>query len=331
MPKISIIIHLTAQENIANLCIESLLKQTFQDFECLCVLSDAEKEYPFLTTLSKKNKKFKILKQINSPSKWHCYNEALYQMKGEYALFLNDSDLLHPQALDIYMDALRYSHADIATANPFYFSGTKKIKSLEKKIAFEKSSLKKKNNNLIAEFWQENLPYIDETLEGKMFSQTILAYLKFHPSLCEFAPYFFVEQFYSMAQSLVYIRHQLYFYRKEAHIPSVASYETLMNLKERISFEYAYFVDDGRISSYTETLLNHRCSQDLFLAVKHILTHTPERSFICINQQIVTMIEDLKDFGLLKGLSLSLVQKSILWALTKGHLSLAKKLIQFFY
>ena len=104
-----------------------------------------------------------------------------------------------------------------------------------------------------------------------------------------------------------------------------------MNLKERISFEYAYFVEGGRTSAYTETLLNHKCSQDLFLAVKHILTHTPEGSFICINQQIITLIEEFKNSGLLKGLSLSLAQKSILWTLTKGHPSLAKKLIQFFY
>ena len=331
MPKVSIIIHITAQEHIANLCFESLLKQTFQDFECLCVISETEKEYPFLTSISKKDKRFRILKQIDSPSKWHCYNEALYQMKGEYALFLNDADLLHPQALDIYTDALRYSHADIATANPAYFSGAKKIKALDKKISFEKSSLKKKNNHLLSDFWQENFPFIDETLEGKMFSGTLLAYLKFHPTLSEFSPYFFVEQFYSVAQNLVYIRYPLYFYRKEAHIPSVASYETLMNLKERILFEYAYFVDGGRTTSYTESLLNYKCSQDLFSAIKHILMHTPEGSFICINQQIISLIEEMKDYGLLKGLSLSLVQKSILYALTSGNPNLAKKLIRFFY
>ncbi len=331
VPKISIIIHLTAEEHFANLCFESLLKQTFNDFECLCVISEIEKEYPFLQNLTKKDKRFKILKQIDSPSKWHCYNEALYQMKGEYALFLNASDLLHPQALDIYTDSLRYSHAHIATANPAYFSGMKKIKALDKKITFEKSSLKRKNNHLLSEFWQENLSYLNETLEGKMFSAELLAYLKFHPSLSEFAAYFFMEQFYSVAQNSVYVRYPLYFFRKEAHIPSVASYETLMNLKERILFEYAYFVEGGRTNAYTESLLSHKCSQDLFLAIKHILMHTPERSFMCINQQIITLIDEFKEYGLLKGLNLSLVQKGILLALTKGNPTLAKKLIHFFY
>ncbi len=331
MSKVSIIIHLFSEEKITNLCFESLLNQTFNDFECLCVVSDSEKEYPFLNSLIKKDKRFKLLKQIGSPSKWHCYNEALYQMKGEYALFLNDADVLHPQALDIYTDALRYSHAQIVSANPFYFSGTKKIKALEKKIPFDKGILKKKNNNLLSEFWQENISYLDAKLEGKMFSGELLSYLKFHPSLAEFSPYFFMEQFYSVAEKSVYVRYPLYFYRKEAHIPSLASYETLMNLRERILFEYAYFVEGGRTNSYTESLLNRKCSQDVFIAVKHILMHTPESSFICINQQIITLIEELKEYGLLKGLSLSIVQKIILWALVNGKLALSKKLIRFFY
>lgn len=331
MPKVSIIIHLSAEENISNLCLESLLKQTFDDFECLCVLSDETKEYVTLNKLAKKDRRFKLLKQIGSPSKWHCYNEALYQMKGDYAIFLNNADLLHPQALDIYTDALKYSHAQIASANPFYFSGNSKIKALDKKITFDKSMLKKRSNNLLSDFWQENHHRIDCVLEGKMLSSEIISYLKFHPNLGEFASYFFIEQFYSIAENSVYIRHPLYFYRKEIHTPSVASYETLLNLKERVLYEHAYFVESGRINGYIESLLFRKSSQDLFLAIKHLLIHTPESSFICINQQIITMIEEFKDYGLLKGLNLSSLQKLILWSLSNGKLSLAKKLIQFFY
>ena len=331
MPKVSIIIVLSAEENVTARCLESLTAQTFNDFECLCVMSDAEKEYPTLSTLSKKDKRFKILKQIGAPTKWHCYNEALYQMKGEYALFLNDNDLLHPQALDIYTDALKYSHAHVAAARPAYFVSGKKIKIFDKKIPFDKSALKKKNNELINEFWQENSHNINDKLEGKMFSGELLSYLKFHPVLSEFAAYFFMEQFYGLAQKNVFIKYPLYFYRQEAHTPSIASYETLMNLKERIAFEYAYFVEGERTNLYTESLLNHKCSQDIFHAIKHILTHTPESSFICINQQIITLINEFKEVGLLKGLNLSIVQKIILWALSSGRLPLAKKLIQIFY
>ena len=129
MPKITVIIAINSTENVANLCLESLTLQSFSDFECLCVKQNQE-EYSFLSTLTKKDSRFKLIKTQTVPStKYDCYNEALYQVKGKYVLFLNDTDLLHVQALDIFVDALRYTHSQIATSNPFYFSTAKVAKN----------------------------------------------------------------------------------------------------------------------------------------------------------------------------------------------------------
>ncbi|MBQ8251586.1 MAG: glycosyltransferase family 2 protein [Alphaproteobacteria bacterium] len=332
MPKITIIIALNNTENIANLCLESLTLQSFSDYECLCVKQNQEEEYSFLTTLIKKDSRFKLIKTQNgTPTKYDCYNDALYHVKGKYVLFLNDTDLLHIQALDIFVDALRYTHSKIATSNPFYFSTSKIVKKQKQPILFDKSVLKKKSQNLLSDFWQENPFQIDGKLEGKAFDAETISFLKFHTNLKEFAPYFFMEQFYSLIKDNVYIKYPLYLCRKEAHIPSISSFETLNNLKERIVFEYAYFIESGRVNGYNAIVLKRKCSQDFFNALKHVVLHTPESTMICINQQLINLILDVKQYDMLQGLSLSLFQKLIILALVKNKLSLAKRVLKFLF
>lgn len=333
MPKISVIIALTTTENIATVAFESLCHQTFDDFECLIIHQNKLESYPTILSLPQKDKRFKLVKTSQeNPSKWDCYNEALYQIKGEYILFLNDTDVLHPQTLDIYSDALRYTHSQIAASNTSYFSAQKNLKKKSHHILFDKSVLKKKNQNILSDFLQGNTLQINEKIEGKMFLAETVSYLKFHSVLNEFAPYFFMEQFYSLAKASVYIKYPLYFLRKEAHIPSLSSFETLNNLKERIIYEYAYFIESGRTNGYNSIVLKRKASQDLFNAVKHIILHTPESNFICINQQLINTLEELKeDYDMLQGLSLSFMQKIVLWSLKNNNHSLTKKLLKIFY
>lgn len=333
MPKISVIITLTAPENIASVTFESLTQQTFNDFECLFVQQNKSEPYTSLLSLPQKDNRFKLIKSQNeNPSKWDCYNDALYQVKGEYILFLNDTDILHNQALDIFSDALRYTHSQIAAAHTSYFSARKEHKKKSQKIMFDKSVLKKKNQNILADFLQGNALQINGAIEGKMFLAETVSYLKFHSKLNEFAPYFFMEQFYSLTQSSVYVKYPLYFLRKEAHIPSLSSYETLTHLKERIVFEYAYFIESGRVNGYNAIVLKRKASQDLFNAVKHVVLHTPESNLICINQQLINLLNELKEnYDMLQGLSLSLMQKVVLLTLSKNNLALTKKLLKIFY
>ncbi len=331
MAKLSVLIALSSNENITNLCLESLTLQTFDDFECLCVIQNQD-EYPFLLNLIKKDNRFKLIKTQSIPeTKWDAYNEALYHVKGKYVLFLNDTDLLHIQALDIFYDSLRYTHTQLATSNPTYFSTQKVEKKQKSIIHFDKSVLKKRNQNILPDFWQENPFHIDAQLEGKVFSAEIVSYLKFHTNLKEFAPYFFIEQFYSLIKDIVYIKHPIYLCRKESHIPALSSFETLVNLKERIIFEYAYFIESGRINGYNTIVLKRRCSQDFFNALKQVILHTPERTLICINQQIITLIHEMKEYDMMQGLSLSIFQKTIVFLLTKNKLSFAKKLLKFLF
>ena len=331
MPKVTVIIALNNTESVACLCVESLTLQTFGDFECLCV-SHNQEEYPFLSQIVKKDSRFKLIKaQSALETKYDYYNEALYHVKGKYVLFLNDTDLLHVQALDIFVDALRYSHSKIATSSPFYFSTQKVAKKQKTSIPFDKSVLKKKTQNLLQDLWQDNPFQINGKLEGKMFDADTISYLKFHTNLQNFSPYFFMEQFYSLVQSSVYIKYPLYLCRKEAHIPSISSFETLNKLKERIIFEYAYFIESGRVNGYNAIMLKRKCSQDFFTALKHVILHTPESTLICINQQIINLILEIKEYDMLQGLSLSFVQKLILLALVKNKLTLAKKVLKFLF
>lgn len=100
--KFSVIIPVYNVERYLRECLESVLSQTFTDFEVLCVDDGSTDGSPeILREYAAKDERVNVLRQENMGVS-AARNSALNRIKGEYFTFLDADDVLQKSALEDY-------------------------------------------------------------------------------------------------------------------------------------------------------------------------------------------------------------------------------------
>ena len=140
MPKISIIIPVYKVEKYLSGCLNSVLSQTFTDWEAICV-NDGSPDGcdKILAEYAQKDNRFKVITQENQGLSM-ARNNGLKEASGDYIYFLDSDDTIHPQCLEIaYTFAIKYNaelvNFSFYKENKDYFKITPiNIKKVKKKI-----------------------------------------------------------------------------------------------------------------------------------------------------------------------------------------------------
>lgn len=113
-PKISIIVPVyNVQEYLAG-CLESILAQTFQDFEVICVDDGSTDESGSIAEeYAQKESRIHVIHQKNKGLSG-ARNTGLDKAKGKYVAFCDSDDYYHPEFLERMHEALETSGADVA-------------------------------------------------------------------------------------------------------------------------------------------------------------------------------------------------------------------------
>ncbi len=100
-PLVSVIVPVYKTEQYLRRCLDSVLAQTYPEWECVCVNDGSpDGSAAILEEYRAKDARFRILTQENSGISC-TRNLALANMKGEYLIFLDSDDSIHPQLLEI--------------------------------------------------------------------------------------------------------------------------------------------------------------------------------------------------------------------------------------
>ena len=113
-PKISIIIPLYNSQKFIGTCIDSILRQTFQDFEIILV-DDASRDggLQFCGQRYQKEPRVKILQHSRNRGECASRNAGLSAAKGKYIYFMDDDDALMPRALEVFYNVAEQSNAEV--------------------------------------------------------------------------------------------------------------------------------------------------------------------------------------------------------------------------
>lgn len=135
MPIISVIIPCYNQEKYISECLNSLIAQTFQDFEAI-IIDDGSTDSSALIVRNYTDKypNFKLLSQQNQ-GVIAARNFAISNAKGEYIFPLDADDIIVPQALEKFVEAIKSKKGDIITSRVQMFgekTGEMKLKSPNK-------------------------------------------------------------------------------------------------------------------------------------------------------------------------------------------------------
>lgn len=113
MPKISIIVPIYNVERYLPACLDSVLNQTFWDFEIICINDGStDNSANIVEEYVKKDNRIKMITQENKGLSM-ARNNGAKQASGEYIYFLDSDDFIHPQLLEICYHLAQKENADI--------------------------------------------------------------------------------------------------------------------------------------------------------------------------------------------------------------------------
>ena len=123
MPEISVIVPVYQTEKYLPRCLDSILRQSFADWEAICVDDGCSDGCPeILDSYAAADSRFHVVHQKNSGVS-ESRNRALELAGGKYCLFVDSDDFIHPQLMEICHSFAEKTGSDIVafTYNHFFY------------------------------------------------------------------------------------------------------------------------------------------------------------------------------------------------------------------
>lgn len=114
-PKISIIVPIYNVENFLHRCLDSVLNQTFKDWQAILIDDGSpDKSGIIADEYASRDKRFVVVHKRNGGVS-SARNVGLKHANGDYIMFLDADDALHHQAMDIVYNLAKNNNADIVS------------------------------------------------------------------------------------------------------------------------------------------------------------------------------------------------------------------------
>ena len=109
MPKISVIVPVYNSGSYLHKCVDSILAQTYDDFELFLVNDGSKDQSPAICdAYAAQDSRVKVIHQTNQGQSV-ARNNAIARMSGEWVLFCDSDDWIHPESLErLYNAALEH-------------------------------------------------------------------------------------------------------------------------------------------------------------------------------------------------------------------------------
>lgn len=114
MPEISIIVPVFRAEKYLNACVDSILSQTFSDFE-LVLIEDGSPDQSgaICDEYAQRDERVRVIHQSNQ-GQAAARNHALPMTQGKWLCYVDSDDMIHPQMLELLYEAAVRSGAGIS-------------------------------------------------------------------------------------------------------------------------------------------------------------------------------------------------------------------------
>lgn len=219
MPKISVIIPVYNVEKFLPACLDSLLNQTFKDFEIICVNDGStDNSGKILLDYSSRNTPGKprirpVFQRNQGISR--ARNSGLEEATGEYIYFMDSDDFIHPQLLEIAYTHAKKNKADL-TGFDFYREAVPGELTLDGAKKYENIDAIKTivTTNPFKYFKPSAEPRIYYNVWSKLIKHSFIRNMEFLPDVGYCEDMHFVACMLKRKPKTVLIPEKLYFYRK---------------------------------------------------------------------------------------------------------------------
>ena len=123
MPTISVIVPVYKVEKYIHRCVDSILSQTFQDFELILVDDGSpDNSGAICDDYAAKDSRVRVIHKENGGLS-SARNAGIDAAQGEYLFFLDSDDVIHPDCFHILAECIRTTGAQIALGEFMRFTG----------------------------------------------------------------------------------------------------------------------------------------------------------------------------------------------------------------
>lgn len=205
MPRVSIIIPVYNEAEYLGYCLDSVLKQNFQDYEVICVNDGStDNSWEILQQYALKDKRIKAVTQENKGLS-EARNTALKAAKGEFIAFVDSDDFIAPEFLTAMLNAQAETNADIIGCDfkKIYkeTDGLKEVKKFHLKFyADALAVLLHKNNFIHFNVW------------NKLYRRKVIGNIRFIPDIY-YEDWVLNCCVFEQAQGFAWVKEKLYAYR----------------------------------------------------------------------------------------------------------------------
>lgn len=302
MAQVSIIVPVYQVETYLRQCIDSILAQTFTDFELILVDDGSkDKSGEICEEYAGKDGRVRVIHKENGGLS-DARNAGLEQAAGEYFMFVDSDDYIAPTMIERLYNSIQSESADIAACNFCYVFDKKEKKdfstAMEAEVLQGSEIFYYRKNDRSYGFWTVawNKLYKSETFRNVRFR-----FGKYHEDE------FWANDIYQLEIRVATIPERLYYYRQRDNSimgkESIArNLDILEALRERI---YIYLEKQEYTDQAYKVLIY---SLEYLDKCRRLITNGNEKKlFIQAEKQTKDIIQQLKKRKLSKIKSVSLV------------------------
>ncbi|MFI3242484.1 MAG: glycosyltransferase, partial [Alphaproteobacteria bacterium] len=234
MPKISIIIPVYNVEKYLSQCLDSVLNQTFNDWEAICVNDGStDKSAEILTKYANKDSRIKVINQENYGVS-SARNTAMKRITGEWTCFLDADDAFAPCTLETFYNIALKSKQDVVVCDTH-------VCDISKLPALPIISYVIKNNalkNIVS------IPNAQSTLWNKLIKTELVKKQEFINGIST-GDWPFITVLFNDVQSFALTHSSLYFYNQEntSITRSPFSVKKIKSYMAGIEYVYNFYID----------------------------------------------------------------------------------------
>ena len=120
-PTITVVVPVYNVEKYIIRCLESIIRQTYDDFECL-IIDDASSDSSIMLGKSRieKDGKFRIISHQKNSGSGTARNTGIENAQGEYICFIDSDDYIEKDYLKLLYQTITKHNAAICTCNIYY-------------------------------------------------------------------------------------------------------------------------------------------------------------------------------------------------------------------
>jgi glycosyltransferase involved in cell wall biosynthesis len=233
MPKISVIVPVYNVEKYLRQCLDSILNQTFKDFECICVNDGStDNSLQILNEYANKDSRIKIISQENKGLAG-ARNTGVKNANTKYLTFIDSDDWVDDKYLELLYTEIERTKSDISCCN------LKKYYQKENSYVSDSTPQERKFNITDLDSVKIRKGYEQPCATVKIYKKSFMD----SNNLCFFEGFInedapFSAFCFAFAKKVSYIDNELYFYRlqRENSITSGTSSKKLLFTHKVINF-----------------------------------------------------------------------------------------------